>query len=73
MLLAAGLVTDLEKYIDKANDPTLLVWLGQYNEGRRMFDAALAYYSRAGDHVSCVRMHCLQVRPCAVAPAERQR
>ena len=49
---------DLEGYISRTADPELLKWWAAYCESVGDFDKAGAYYRRAGDSLSRVRLAC---------------
>jgi intraflagellar transport protein 140 len=62
MLFTLGKMDELEDYVQRSSDPTLLKWWAAYLESTERFDKARKYYSKAGDYVSLVRIHCFKVR-----------
>lgn len=62
MLFQLNKVDELEDYVHKSEDSALLKWWGAYLESNERFDKARKYYSKAGDHLSLVRICCFKVR-----------
>lgn len=58
MLHDAGDITALEAYCDASADSESWKWFGQYCEARGNTDAAAAWYRRARDVLSLVRVAC---------------
>lgn len=56
MLLEAGLLEDLEKYIQEKNDKQLNKWWAQYLESNNRLDVAAKYYKLSEDYNSLVRL-----------------
>ena len=62
MLYQLDKVDELEDYVNKSEDTALLKWWAAYLESNERFDKARKYYSKAGDHLSLVRICCFKVR-----------
>ena len=58
MLFDAQQMSELNAYIDQANDKDLLRWWAQYAESNARFREALQYYEKAKDHLAIVRVLC---------------
>ena len=60
MLYTTGQIEDLEDYVHESKDTVLLKWWAAYLESKERYDKARKYYTRAGDHLSLVRILCFQ-------------
>ena len=60
MLFHLNRLDDLEDYVHRSSDATLMKWWGKYLESNERFDKAKKYYSKAGDHLSLVRIACFK-------------
>eukprot|EP00606_Chrysophyceae_sp_TOSAG23-5_P000414 GSChrysophyteH2.ASY1.ANO1.1513.1 assembled CDS len=60
MLFHLNRLDDLEDYVHRSSDATLMKWWGKYLESNERFDKAKKYYSKAGDHLSMVRIACFK-------------
>jgi intraflagellar transport protein 140 len=60
MLFHLNKLDDLEDYVHKSSDSTLMKWWGKYLESNERYDKAKKYYSKAGDYLSLVRIACFK-------------
>ena len=60
MLYSMQRVDDLEEYIQRSEDTTLLKWWGAYLESHERYDKARKYYTKADDVLSLVRICCFK-------------
>lgn len=72
MLAKMGKLPVLERYVDGSGDGGLVRWWAQYLESEGDVDRAMAYYRRAGDTLSLVRLLCAKEDFASAADLVRQ-
>ena len=60
MLFHLNRLDDLEDYVQKSSDGTLLKWWAKYLEANERYDKAKKYYAKAQDYLSLVRICCFK-------------
>lgn len=61
MLFHLGRIEELNEYVMRSDDSSLLRWWASYLESIDRLDKARKYYSKAKDYLSLVRIYCFQV------------